>query len=213
MRVPTRRSSVLAVLLVAAGATACSSAGTEGGTASGEVSTTSIATTTAPAQLFSSDFTGVCQGATVSKATPYDAAATTGHKVLLLATHDDALIEQTSVLPADWQVTFDPASDAYAAVDLVACAVRTSETFVKDCDGYEEDDKPTGNVAKLHNASYRLTVHAATTGKELGGTDVVAEDDTCPMFVLFDAGETTKDYYVPLPEEPVVEFLKPFVQP
>jgi hypothetical protein len=54
----------------------------------------------APVQLFSDDFQGVCQGATVSRATPYRATGAT-HKVILFSPNDGKLYEDTSTLPND----------------------------------------------------------------------------------------------------------------
>lgn len=181
-----------------------------GGAGAGGVSGGGV--TTVPPKLFSTDFNGVCQGATVSRATPYDKAAKT-HKVLLLATYKDSLIEQSSSLPDDWMVQFDANSDAYAKIDLVACAVRTNATFVKDCDGYKKDDKETKNIAKLHDATYKVTVREATTGKELGSTEVTAKGDSCPMLMSFEGENDTQDYFPSPPEDALVAFIKPFVQP
>lgn len=169
--------------------------------------------TTTPPKLFSSDFEGVCQGATVSRATPYSKEPSAKHKVLYLATYQDSLLEQSSTLPADWTVTFDANSDAYAKIDLVACAVRTAEVFVKECDGYEKDDQPTNNKVRRHTATYKLTVHEATTGKELGSTTLEGTDDTCPMFMSFEGTDDTQDSFAPPKDDEVVAFMKPFVQP
>lgn len=210
-----RRTSRLAVITtavvtVAIGTTACGGSSTS----SDSSPTTPVAATgtAAPKQLFSSDFEGSCQGATVSSATAYDPAAAT-HKVLLFSTYEDSLIEDITTLPADWQVTFEPDGNAYAAVDLVACAVRTEEAFVEDCTGYESDGVATQNVAKLHSATYELTIREATTGTELGSTTIAAAMDSCPMFVTFESDDDVVDYFAPPTEDEVTAFLKPFVQP
>jgi hypothetical protein len=130
-----------------------------------------------------------------------------------LETFTDDLVADSFKLPDDWQVKFDPNADAYAAVDLVACSVRTSDTFVKDCSGYEKDNQPTSDIAKLHTATYKLTVHEATTGKVLGSKDLAASDTECPSFVTFDSDSSTKDYYDSPSTDEVVAFVKPFAQP
>jgi|GEM_PF-1349835 len=166
----------------------------------------------AKAQLFPDDFQGVCNGATQSKAAAYSQAAGT-HKVVYFQTYKDSLLEQSSQLPGDWTITFDANSNAYGAVDVVACAVRTSDAFVKECDGYEKDDKPTNNKVRVHTAKYHLTVREATTGKELGQTDLSGDNADCPMLQSFDGNNDTVDSYASPTKEEVVAFLKPFVQP
>jgi hypothetical protein len=205
------RLGFLLVTACFAGALSCSSSSPSGTSteAGGQKASTPSITT----PLFPDDFKGVCQGATVSKAKAYDAKAATGHKVILFQTFKDSLIEQTTQLPSDWRVTFDANADAYAAVDLIACSVRTDATFVKDCDGYQKDGKTTANIAKLHGATYKLTVREATTGKELASKDLTAEADDCPMFVTFEGDSDTVNYYESPPDEAYVDFIKPFVQP
>lgn len=210
-----RRTCRLALLTtgfvaVALAITACGGSTTS----SGSAPTTEVTAkgTAAPKQLFSSDFEGSCQGATVSTATAYDPAAA-AHKVLLFSTYEDSLIEDITTLPSDWQVTFEAEGNAYAAVDLVACAVRIEEAFVEDCTGYESDGVATQNVAKLHTATYELTVREATTGNELGSTTIAAAMDSCPMFVTFESDDDVVDYFAPPTEDEVTAFLKPFVQP
>jgi hypothetical protein len=210
-RLPTSRLAVLALAVLAAVATACGGTTTTEGSSSTTLASAK-ASTTAPAQLFASDFEDVCQGATVASATAYDPAAPT-HKVVLLSTYDDSMIEDTTTLPADWQVTFDAEANAYAEVDLVACAVRTEATFVQDCTGYESDGVVTENVAKLHNATYELTVREATTGTSLGTTTVTTADQDCPMFVMFESDTETRDYFASPPADEVTAFVKPFAQP
>lgn len=193
-------------LLLAAG---CGSSSTS---SSSPTTPVTAAGTAAPKQLFASDFEGSCQGATISSATAYDPAAAT-HKVLYFSSYEDDLIEDFTTLPSDWQVTFEAEGNAYAAVDVVACAVRTEAAFVEECTGYENDGVPTQNVARLHTATYELTVREATTGSELGSTVLTGALDSCPMFVTFDSDDDIVDYY-PQPEpDEVTAFLKPFVQP
>ena len=212
-----RRSASLTLLAVvlAALAAACGTTSTTSGsptTTEGSSAIASAPATTAPAQLFASDFEGSCQGATVSSATAYDPAAAS-HKILLFTSYEDSLVEDSLTLPADWQVTFEADGNAYAAIELVACALRTEEAFVQDCTGYESDGVVTENVAKLHNATYELTVREATTGTALGSTTIATAEDECPMFVTFEGEQDTVDYFAPPPDDQVTAFLKPFVQP
>ncbi|WP_155981381.1 hypothetical protein [Nocardia sp. BMG111209] len=170
------------------------------------------ATPAAPLKLTSSDFKGVCQGATVSRAAPY--SATGSHKVVMLSPDNKAsLVEDTSTLPADWMVQFDPAGDAYARIDTVACVQIDTSDEIRTCDGYKDGDKPTGNTVKLNSATYRVSVREATTGKVLGTTTLTSADESCPMFVFFDSNSQVQTYYAPPSPDEVIAFLKPFVQP
>lgn len=175
-------------------------------------STTAATSSPTPAQLFGDDFEGVCQGATVSRATPY-ATAGASHKVILFGPNDGKLYENTSTLPADWMVQFDTNSDAYAKVDTVACEEVESEQTVKQCTGYTKDDRETNNEVTLNTATYKITVHEATTGKVLGTTELDGTDDTCPTFMSFDDENQKKTYDAPPSKEDLVAFVKPFVQP
>lgn len=166
----------------------------------------------ADSPLFPDDFKSVCQGATVSSATAYDPAAAS-HRALYFATHEDSLIDQSSQLPADWTVKFEPEGNALKAVDLVACVERTAEKLVETCTGYQDDGKDTGKEVRWHTATYDVSVRSATTGEALKESVIEATDKECPSFVMFDEGEDTVDDYADVPEEKVVALLKPFVQP
>lgn len=165
-----------------------------------------------PAQLFPDDFKGVCSGASVSRATAY-AGGGKAHKALYFETYKDGYTDRSSSLPQDWTVQFSPDSDAYAAIDLVACAKRTAAQEVKICDGYKNDGKPTQNKVRWHTATYLLSVMEATTGKKLAETTLEATDTDCPMFMNFDGDSETVDGYDTLSDAAVVEFLKPHVAP
>jgi hypothetical protein len=91
----------------------------------------------------------------------------------------------TSTLPSDWIVQFDANSDADAKVDTV----------------------------ELRSANYTVSVHEATTGNELGTTELSGTDDSCPMFMTFDNDTQSKVYDAPPSKDDLVAFIKPFVQP
>jgi hypothetical protein len=169
-------------------------------------------TNAAETPLLPDDFEAVCQGATVSKATPYDEAATT-HKALYFATFEDSLLDQSTDLPADWTVTFAATGNPLQAVDLVACVVRSADTLVRTCTGYQDDGKDTGNEVRWHTATYDVSVREATTGTALTETTIEASDKDCPSFVMFDEGEKTADQYASVPKEKLINLLRPFVQP
>jgi hypothetical protein len=169
-------------------------------------------TSTAAAQLFADDFRGVCKGATVSRATAYSADAPS-HKVVLFSPNDGDAVEDTSTLPSDWMVQFDANSDAYAKVDTVACVEVKDEQSLKQCSGYQDDGHDTSNSVDLRSATYTVSVHEATTGKELGTTELSGTDDSCPMFMTFDNDTQSKVYDAPPSKDDLIAFLKPFVQP
>jgi len=162
--------------------------------------------------LLPDDFKGVCEGATVSRATAYDPAATS-HKALYFATYEDSLLDQSSNLPTDWTVLFSADGNALQAIDVVACSVRTSEELAQTCTGYQDDGEDTGNEVRWHTATYDVSVREATTGTVLKQETIEATDDGCPSLVMFDEGETSVDQYDSVPDEKIVALLKPFVQP
>ena len=164
-------------------------------------------------QHFANDFEPACEGVAMSTARAYDKAAA-GHKVVYFMTNKEGgLVDVSTQLPQDWWVKFETNSDAYGEVDLVICAKRTSQTFVKDCDGYKVDDQPSPLVVRWHTARYLVTVHEAATGKELAAKEIAATDADCPMFYSIpDDTERVDDFASP-PDEQIVAFAKPFVQP
>ena len=82
---------------------------------------------------------------------------------------------------------------------------------MQECTGYESDGVETGNVVNLYSADYDVSIHAATTGEELGRTTVSAIGTECPMFVSFSEGETTRDWFE-TDAEAVAAFARPFVE-
>jgi hypothetical protein len=166
--------------------------------------------TTSPAPLFPDAFKGVCAGAGVDKATAYNKNATS-HKALLFQTYDDDLQDQSHLLPPAWTVTFAPKGDALTAIDLVVCAERTKDKLVKTCDGYKDDNKPTGNKVRWHTATYDVTVHEAKTAKQLSKTQLEATDETCPLIASFDSKNQTIDMYDTLKDTALNKVLQPFM--
>lgn len=205
---------VVSVAVLALSLGGCGDSDDGGSDSSGDDGTPTAGDPTTPADtpLFPDDFEGVCDGATVSSATAYDQAAAS-HKVLYFATYEESLLDQSSNLPKDWTVTFSDTGNALQAVDLVACSVRTAEKLVQTCTGYESDGEDTGNEVKWHSATYDVSVREATTGTVLKQETIEAMDEDCPSFVMFDEGETSVDQYADVPDNKIVAFLKPFVQP
>ena len=166
----------------------------------------------AAGKLFADDFRGVCQGATMSRARAYDSGGEP-HKVVLFTPYSGDLIEDTTTLPEDWMVQFDANGDAYAKVDTVACVSVKDEQPLKECSGYQDNGHDTDNKVDLRSATYSVSVHEATTGKELGTTELSGSDDSCPTVVSFENDSQEKVYDTPLSNDDLVAFLKPFVQP
>jgi hypothetical protein len=106
----------------------------------------------------------------------------------------------------------DPNADAYANIDTVACVEVTDEQPLKECTGYQHDGRDTADKVALKSATYAVSVHAATTGKELGTTELPGSDESCPTVVSFDNDNQTKPYDTPPSNDDLVAFLKPFVQ-
>jgi uncharacterized protein YceK len=179
---------------------------------SGGPTPTVAPTSTTPAKMFADDFRGACKGATVSRATAYDTGAPS-HKVILFSPYSGDIVEDTTTLPSDWMVQFDANSDAYAKVDTVACVEVKDEQPLKECSGYQDNGRDTSNKVDLRSADYTVSVREATTGKELGSTELSSSDDSCPMFMSFDNDTQDKTYDAPPSKDDLVAFLKPFVQP
>ena len=167
--------------------------------------------TTVAGQLFPDNFTSVCQGATQSRAHAY--LSTGPHKMLYIQTYQDQLQDTSEVLPSDWTVQFNAKTDAYAAVDLVACGVRTGSAYVKECSGYLVNGKDGGQKVKLYTATYKITVKEAKTGNVLGSTILQANNTDCPTSHLFDAGQKVATVYQDPTTDALVAFLKPYAQP
>lgn len=168
--------------------------------------------TTAPAvPVQAADFVGVCSGATESRASDY--ASSDEHKLVYFETLEDDLLEQSSRMPTDWTVQNFEDLDAFAAVDLVACAERTGATKVKTCDDYDIDETGERGTVNWHTATYDLRVFEAKTGSELASTTIRAGDKDCPMFVTFDEGELEIDEFAVPSDSELTKFLRPFVQP
>jgi hypothetical protein len=185
---------------------------TAAGCANGSGGSTGTPAAATPAKLFADDFRGACKGATVSRATPYE-AGTSWHKAVMFSPSGDDLVEDTGALPSDWMVQFDANADAYAAVDTVVCVEVESDRPIKECTGYQDDGRDTANKVDLRAATYAVSVHEATTGRELGRTELTGADEECPMFISFDDPDQTKVYDAPPAKDDLIAFVKPFVQP
>jgi hypothetical protein len=199
-----RSALVAALAVVIAFGGACggddddSTASTGDAADTGDATDTGGDSTTAPAavQHFDSDLAQVCRGTGVDWATPYDHARTGPHKVVVFQGPVETDMTALSTGNAEWDVLFDEASDAYAEVELVACAVRTADELTQTCTGYTDDDgSDTGKTVEYHSATYAVTLRSATTAEVIDETTIESAADVCPMLVFFDEGETTTTEY------------------
>lgn len=192
--------SALVVVLVAAG---CGGGGDQpessarGDTAGATAPASSVPPPSAApaAQHFDSDFGQVCRGTGVPWATAYDAGQKGLHKVVVLQGAGESDLTATATSNAEWDVTFDAASDAYAAVELVACAIRSGEKLAQTCSGYKDNGVDTGKTVDYYSATYSVTLRAATTAAVIAETTVEAPGDECPMLVFFDKDQKTATEY------------------
>jgi hypothetical protein len=222
----SRRTGACALLAVAFLAVACASTSnsvasdstvaSKDASSPGATSTTiasAKASTTQSVKLAMDSFKGSCDGASVSQAKAYDKAAKT-HKAVYFESFKDQLVHYDKELPDDWSVAKDAPSDAFANVDLVVCGIRTGDAFFKKCDGYtDESGKVSGHFVNVHSATYKLTVHDANTGTELGSTQLPGIDPFCPDHYQFSSDATSDEYYMPIDTSKVVAAVKPYAQP
>ena len=210
----TRRSLSVAATIVSATLlfAACGGSDENTGADSGGGGSSGGGETTMLSQMFASDFEPACRNSPVAGATAYDPTRAGIHKLVLMdGTSIDDLSEGFLDIPSEWTILFDAATDQYATAELVVCVVRTTTTLVQECTGYQTDGVDTGNVVNLYSAEYDVSVHAATTGAELGRTTVSAIGTECPMFVSFTEGETTEDWFETDPAA-VAAFVRPFAE-
>lgn len=158
--------------------------------------------------LFESDFHVACAGVTTSKATAY--SKTPGiHPIIGFAGKGKDYNSQ--IMPDDWTIQWSAETDALRAIELVGCAERATETFVKECPGYAIDGKGDNGVVRWHRATYAVSIREAKTGKEIGRGTMEANDDSCPLFALFKDGKTTSDDYA-FDNDAFQAVLKDYVQ-
>ena len=73
------------------------------------------------------------------------------------------------------------------------------EQPLKECTGYQDNGRDTDDKVNLQSATYSVSIHEATTGKELGATELSGSDDSCPTILSFDNDNQTKVYDTPPP--------------
>jgi hypothetical protein len=193
------------------GATATSAAGSPA-TTNGHANASSPSSKELP--RFMSDFSRVCTTQVgFGGATPYDSSAAV-HPVAVFENdgEDGSYFQSIPTLPAGWTITPDPnANDnsALAAVQLVACVHRTATVATGVQCNFDNDGKTV--TLGLADASYDVTIYAATTGQKLGATAVDAKTSDCPYVAVFREGET--QYVSSLTDDDLTNAVKPYVMP
>ena len=208
----TLRRALLAASAVALPLSACGgddAAGGSGGSGGGGAAVASVA----PEQLFDSDFEKVCDGVGQTAAAAYAPAAGSISPVVVLVQEDGYMFSRSSAVRAGWERLWVPENTmAMAELQFAGCATRTAATRVQECSNYEVDDQPTDNVVHVNEVTYSISLREAATGTEVATTTFTALDDSCPMFVSFDAGQTELDWYS-FDDAAMQEFLAPYVAP
>jgi len=173
---------------------------------------TAVASNEVPA--FMDDFARVCTTQVgYSGATPYDQTPAV-HPVAVFESDDQHRLytESLHTLPAGWTLAPGPASTdkaQLATVQLIACIDRTATTPVgMDCH-FDNDGTPV--TLTLVNATYDVTVYAATTGTKLGDVSVDAKTSDCPYVAAYRDGDT--QYVTTLTDDDVTNAVKPYVMP
>lgn len=164
---------------------------------------TSTPATTPAKALFSSDYAFACNGIAVNGAAAYQKTAGV-HPAIVLSrdSAEETYYERTSVLPAGWSVNWKE----LAKTELAACVDITSSSLVETC---KFDIKGDAYDLEIYNATYEFKLYEAATGKEIAKKQVDVKMDKCPSMHMF-SNKLEKDY--PDFNQPLIEFLKPFVQ-
>jgi hypothetical protein len=163
---------------------------------------------------FMDDFARVCTTQVgYSGATPHDQTAAL-HPVAVFESDDQhrSYTESLHTLPASWTLTPAPASTdkaQLATVQLIACIDRTATTPAGiDCN-FDNDGTPV--TLALVNATYDVTLHAATTGAKLGDVSVDATTSECPDVAAYRDSDT--QYVTALTDDQVTNAVKRYVMP
>ncbi|WP_132117430.1 hypothetical protein [Actinocrispum wychmicini] len=100
-----------------------------------------------------------CQRSTTGFAITSESAAAT--------TAAPTIVEDSFTLPPQWQVKYDQDSNAYAAVDLAACATRTSDAVGKRCANYTVHlgHQPPGRPTQRRRQTGQFDLHRGDLGR------------------------------------------------
>lgn len=169
----------------------------------------SVEAPSVPLLLTSSDFEQVCGGGTVSQAPAYEKTKGEIHPILAFSGEDPEYEELVLDFPEGWATEILTPE----ATELVACLDRTKDTVAETCKGYESDDNPGETFAvELHDATYDVTVYAASSGDVITEGTIEASGDDCPLIAFFDEGEETQVDYAD-PSKQLRSLVAKFVAP
>jgi hypothetical protein len=201
---------IAAVALVAAIVSGCSS---DGSTSVANADHSVPVGSSAPTDIFDTDFVGACDGVGIDHATSFSQTPGVIHPVLVLAGEGTEMYARTTAVRDAWSRTWTPEKPrALGEIELVVCAERTSAAKVEDCTGYEVDGAVTDNTVHLNEVVYEVSLHEARTGNQLAATTITARDESCPMFASFGEGESTVEHYS-FDDAAIQRFVEPYVMP
>ncbi len=152
------------------------------------------------APLEEMDLATVCAGTPEPRARAYDKDGPNAHGIIqFIRGSEDKEMERSEP-----RILSDFAPEKPQDVELVACAVRTSQTKVETCD-YEG-----GHHIETFDATYEISIREARTGAVLQTQSVPVAAPSCVMFKSFD--KTTERAY-PDPEPRTAELVASLVVP
>jgi hypothetical protein len=151
------------------------------------------------------DLRAVCQGVASPGSPAFTKTAGVIHPVKMFVGKAPQYDIYGPQLPSAWESAKN--------VELVGCADRVEEKLVKTCDGYEKDNKPTGNKIDMFDAVYNLRIVEAKTAKQVGEpVRIESKGGDCSMLESFDGNNVTKRSYA-IDSTLMVGALKGLVQP
>jgi len=152
------------------------------------------------APLEEMDLAAVCAGTPEPRAKAYDKDGPNAHGIVQFARASDD--KEMESVHANLLSDFTP--EKPQDVEIVSCAVRTSQTKAETCD-YEG-----GHHVETYDATYEITIREARTGAVLQTRSVPVGAPSCAMFKSFD--KTTEHAY-PSPEHRTAELVAGLVVP
>lgn len=195
----------------ACGGTKHNSATTTSASGAARSSTTAVDAPELP--QFSSKFDRVCTTQVgFPGAASYESAAGLHPVILFEEYRGKSYVSSSRTLPQGWTVKEDADfndNSELKAVQLVACSDRVKESPTgKMCDFEDKGDKV---KLELVDATYDLTIYAATSGKQVQKSTLEAKTTDCPYIAAFQKGDTT---FVSQPsDDQYIAALKPVIAP
>jgi hypothetical protein len=151
------------------------------------------------------DLRAVCQGVASNASPVYSKTAGVIHPIKMFVGKAPQYDIYGPQLPSSWETVRN--------VELVGCADRVEDKLVKTCEGYEKDNKPTGNKIEMFDAVYTLRIVEAKTAKPVGDpVRIESKGGDCSMLESFDGTNVTKQTYA-INGPAMVAALKAYVQP